>query len=351
MSWSSKCYELLFRSPTLSPKPNQAPMTPVRPAHSPETQSPQSPTFFGNTSLLQQTNSVTTAQDLLNDVMRIGGLNSTRRSVGGVDNPSQGSSAPQATFLFGSELSRGTSQSIWSASRDEQPLIYPGNGATTSPGSNGNSHYPGMNGSQNFVGGVNFLNGLNLGGNYQTTTTTGQNYQLSFSASADSHDFPLSRQSFWSTSYGDPTTLPNRTMPFSAPFSQSPQAVVSTIPQSRLIPQHRLEQSISGASYPPQIYPNHIQQDPFAYSSPVLHQLTTQDPDPQMSTHSGTSVGHSRPQSFGQSAAVTTMPIEVGQAFYNRAAPAYHSRQATKQNVLPELFVSPNVSQTWDNGG
>jgi hypothetical protein len=321
-------------------------MTPARPMHSPENRSPQSPTFHHGSkvspvklSMPPQTTSVTTAQDLLNGVMGIGGLNTTRQATSGLTYPGQG----QAKFLFGLELPHGPNQSIWSTTRDEQPLIYAGNG-----------HQPGANGSHTIVGGANLSNGLHPGGNFQTTSHGGQIYpppSHPFSASADSHDLSLSHQSIWSTSYGGPTTSPQRNVPFSTSFSQPSQTVMGTvIPQS-----HRREQSISGASYPIHLYPNHIQQDPFVYSAPVLQQPPIHHSDPQSSAHFSPSVGHGRLQSFGQSAATNLTSIELGQApFHGRAVPGHHSRQISNQNYRPEvgqMFIPPNASQVWDNGG
>ena len=61
---------------------------------------------------------ITTPQDLINDIINFGS------SMGGISE-----SPPQPPFLFGSELTHRPSQSIWSASRDEQPLLYSGNGS------------------------------------------------------------------------------------------------------------------------------------------------------------------------------------------------------------------------------
>ena len=338
------------RSPTLSPKVHQAPISPVRPAQSPENRSPQSPALHHGNKFSPLKPSVpqttTTAQDLLNDVMGVGGLNSNRR---GISDIIQGSSALQPKFLFGSELSRGPSQSIWSTARDEQPLIYAGNGTTSSVGFNG--HHPGVNGSHNIIGGANLPNGLHPGGNFQTTPS-GQVYQASshsFSASGDSHELP-GHQSIWSSSYQ--VTSPQRTIPFStSAFSQSPQAPLSAVvPQFPPHPPHRREQSASGASL--QLYPNHLQLDPFTYPSPVLQQPAVHHPDSQSSARFISSIGHPGLQPFGQSAAATSLSSEAGQSFYNRAPSGYHSRQVSNQNSRPEIgqFISPTVSQNWDNG-
>jgi len=287
-----------------------------------------------------QTSTITTAQDLLNDVMGIGGLNSNRRSISGVVHPSQASSSLQPKFLFGSELTRGPSQSIWSAARDE-PLIYAGNG-TTSVGFNG--HHS-VNGSI----GANFSNGLHAGSNFQTTSPSGQvHIAHSFSASGDSQDLPVSHQSIWSSSYGAPTTSPQRAVPFStSAYSQSSQPALSTvIPQFPLHSPHRREQSISGASL--QLYPNPNQLDPFTYPSPVLQQPAVPHPDSSSALYSS-SVGHSGLQSFVQSAAANLTSGEAGQPFYNRETSMYHSRQNSNQNSQPEKgqFISPTTSQNW----
>lgn len=284
-----------------------------------------------------QTSTITTAQDLLNDVMGMGSSN-RRSNV----HPTQASSSLQPTFLFGSELTRGPSQSIWSAAQDE-PLIYAGNG-TTSVGFNG--HHS-VNGSI----GANLSNSLPTGGKFQTTSPGQVHLAHSFSASGDSQDIPVPHQSIWSASYGAPTTSPQRAVPFSiSTFSQSSQAALSTvIPQFPLHSPHRREQSISGASL--QLYPNQL--DPFTYPSPVLQQPAVPHPD-SSSAHFGSSVGHSGLQSlsFGQSAAANLTPSEVGQPFYNREASMYHYRQNSNQNSRPERgqFISSATSQNWGNG-
>ena len=109
-------------SPTVSPVLAR-PITPVNPMLSSKIVTPRSsnPPPAPPAAVMP----TTTAQDLLNDVINFGSGGSSNRTMGGISE----STAPQPPFLFGSELSHRPSQSIWSASRDEQPLLYTGNGS------------------------------------------------------------------------------------------------------------------------------------------------------------------------------------------------------------------------------
>lgn len=321
------------RSPTLSPEAHQPPISPLRIAHSPENHLPTP--YHGNkvsaaklSMTVPQTGSVTTAQDLLNDVMGMGGSNISRQGFTSIIHPAQGHNASQPKFLFGSDLSLGPSQSIWSAARDEQPLIYSGNNTATSVGFNGH-----LNGSH-IVGATR--------DNFQTTTPSGQIYQTSLHTVAASPDSFVSHQSIWSP-YGARTTSPQHNLPFSPSTISQHQKMSSTvIPQS---PQHRREQSISRASYLTPLYSN-IQRDPFTYSSSVLQQPVIHQPDPHLSAHFSPSIGHDGLQPFAQSAAIGLIPGDAREAFYNRSS-GYHSRQISNQNQNSEtgqLFLSSTIS-------
>ncbi|KAF8872464.1 hypothetical protein BD779DRAFT_1452737 [Infundibulicybe gibba] len=110
----------ILQSLPASPVVQASPKTPVKQGSSPWQQSPYSPKHTQN---IPATNmpaapalvAPTTAQDLLNDVLGIG------RELGS----GHASSAPQPAWLFGSEANR-PGHSIWSTSRDEQPLRFSG---------------------------------------------------------------------------------------------------------------------------------------------------------------------------------------------------------------------------------
>ena len=214
-------------SPVLSPNLYATPLTPNKPL-SPKTISPRSPTRSQharqpsfNSQALHATAPITTAQDLLKDVM----------SGFTVGTKNLAPPAPQ------SKLTHRPNHSIWSASPHEQSQLY-----------SGNQNAP-------------------LTQIYQTSPRQYPNLQ-------PSQD--LSQQSIWSSSY--PTQSPNSqhnlvgALP-SASFVPSPHMSLSvgTIGQ-RPPPQHQQQyhQRIpSGTSQ--QFMPLHQpQQDPFAYSSSVV---------------------------------------------------------------------------------
>jgi protein SMG7 len=111
-------------SPVFSPSVLATPVTPVKPMLSPKIVSPRS--FNAPAPAVVPTVPSTTAQDLLNEVVNFGGGGSSGRTMSG--SAISESTAPQPPFLFGSDLSN---PSIWSASCDEQPLRYAGNGNTS----------------------------------------------------------------------------------------------------------------------------------------------------------------------------------------------------------------------------
>lgn len=211
---------------TWSPPSHMTPTTPVKPVTSPNGLSPRSPTHNQNkntfsTPAAQTTVAPTTAQDLLNDVM---GVN---RTLGGrLRHPQHlESSALQPTFLFGSELSRRPSQSIWSASLDEQPLMFTGNGGPSG------HHY----------------------------------HSSSRSMAGPSQDMS---QSIWSSLY--PNGTQNSQQNYAGALPSAPFAM--SVGGDQLVP--------SSSMVAAQLFPNHnqIQHDPF-YVSPVI-QPPIRRPDP-----------------------------------------------------------------------
>ena len=145
-------------SPVLSPSLQATPITPVRPMLSPKT-SPRSPIQYHSTSkapppLSSKPANITTAQDLLNNVMGGGfakNLSTHQPSVVHSD-----SAAPAPTLLFGAELASQQSHSIWRASMDEQPALrFSGNGhvptQTSAPYSPARSHFSPQEGPQHSI--------------------------------------------------------------------------------------------------------------------------------------------------------------------------------------------------------
>jgi len=295
-------------SPVLSPKAHPTPLTPVRPILSPQNLSPRSPTHYQPAKLAFNTPAVahppapaTTAQDLLNDVM---GLSSKTLSGGFL--PPLESTAPQPKFLFGSELSHRPSQSIWSASRDEQPLMYPGNGNSPKvPVGGGGGHI------------------------YQTSPRQ-------YSAPLGSQD--LSQQSIWSSSYATQSQNSQQNLVGalpSAPFAQLPQPML-------VGGQRQSHQRVPSSSVAAQLFPTHnqVQHDPFAYSAPP--QPPIHRPEDTMS-----------PSSSGYlNSPLMHSPLggSGGPAQYYASPPLlYHSRQLSMHDprVLPQNYMS----QVWSNTG
>jgi protein SMG7 len=294
-------------SPVLSPRGHVTPLTPVKPMLSPKSLSPRSPTHYPlakpaltSPAIAHPPAPATTAQDLLNDVM---GFSTASRTIGGgLLPPSSESTAPQPKFLFGSELSHRPSQSIWSASRDEQPLMYPGNGN-----------------SPNAPGG-----GSNGGHIYQTSPRQ-------YSAPLGSQD--LSQQSIWS-SYT--TQSPNSQQNLvgalpSAPFAQPPQPML-------VGGQSQLHQRVPSSSVAAQLFPTHnqVQHDPFAYSTPL--QPPIHRPEHTMASPLNSPLMHS---SLGGSGGPTQ--------YYASSPSAYHSRQLSMHD--PRVVPQNYMSQIWSHTG
>jgi len=145
-------------SPTLSPSLQATPITPVRPMLSPKT-SPRSPIQYHSTSkavpppLSSKPMNITTAQDLLNNVM---GGSFTKNLSTHQPLAAQNDSAPPPALLFGAELASRQSHSIWRASMDEQPTLrFSGNGhvpnQTPAPYSPARSHFSPQDGPQHSI--------------------------------------------------------------------------------------------------------------------------------------------------------------------------------------------------------
>ena len=291
-------------SPMLSPRNHVTPLTPVKPLLSPKSLFPRSPTLYqlGKPALTTPAGAhppaaVTTAQDLLNDVM---GFSTASRTIGGgLVLPSSESTAPQPKFLFGSELSHRPSQSIWSASRDEQPLMYPGNGNPPGGGSGGHI--------------------------YQTSPRQ-------YSAPLGSQD--LSQQSIWSSyTAQSPNSQQNLVgaLP-SAPFAQPPQPML-------VGGQSQLHQRVPSSSVAAQLFPTHnqAQHDPFAYSTPS--QPPIHRPEHTMAVSSLNSpLMHS---ALGGNGGPTQ--------YYASSPSTYHSRQLSMHD--PRVVPQNYMSQIWGHTG
>jgi len=339
-------------SPTLSPVLHPAPATPVKPMLSPKNISPRSPTHYQSAKITSFGLSApippgtTTAQDLLNDVMGMG-MSSGHRSING--GPHQPFEQPK--FLFGNELSHRPSQSIWSASLDEQPLMYSGNGSSANGGPNGLAG-PG-NGHANNIPtnhpGANLHSSGNLSGGsiYQTPSRQ-------FPVVHGSQDLSLSQQSIWSSSYSSNSQNSQQNgvgaLP-SAPFAQPPQIGLGG---------HGGHNRIPSASLSSQLYSNHkinnqINLDPFGYTSPVMQQAPIHRPEPNLSSsgYLSSSIGHGSLPPIGAASGLgLAFGGPTGQAYYTSPNQGYHTRQLSMHDprVGQQSYMSP-VSQVWGNNG
>ncbi|KDR77107.1 hypothetical protein GALMADRAFT_429038 [Galerina marginata CBS 339.88] len=303
-------------SPALSPL-HASPLTPIKPLLSPKilSLSPRSPTHYQPIAKPAFINPVThvpapatTAQDLLNDVMGVG--NSSRSLGGNLIQPADSiSTAPQPKFLFGSELSHRPSQSIWSASVDEQPLMYTGN-------SNHNSVH----------GGAGHI--------YQTPPRQ-------FAVAPGSQD--LSQQSIWSSSY--PSQSQNSqhnlvgALP-SAPFAPAPQSMLT----NGAIGHRQQHQRIPSGPVAAQLFQSHnqLQHDPFAYSSPT--QPPIHRPEHMIAP---SNAGYLASQLI--QGGFNGGPTE----YYTSSNTGYHSREISMHDprVVQQNYMSPTMSQVWSNHG
>ncbi|KAJ3507371.1 hypothetical protein NLJ89_g6337 [Agrocybe chaxingu] len=297
-------------SPTLSPVLHATPVTPVKPMLSPKNVSPRSPTHYQpvkippfNLPAAAPPAPVTTAEDLLKRLE---------------------STAPQPKFLFGNELSHRPTQSIWSASRDEQPLSLPArNGASFDA----------------------------VGGPVAAPSAVGHIYQTSnhqISGSLGTQD--LSQPSIWSSSYPSQSSQNSQhnlvgALP-SAPFAQPPQSIIG----SGLAHSHHHQRNPS-ASVAAQLFPTQaqIQHDPFAYSS-TIQQPPIHRPDPTLSPSSAylsSAVGHS--PALG---ALSSSQVQ----YYTATNPGvgYHTRHLSipDPRLAQQSYLPPAaMSQVWGNTG
>ena len=222
------------------------------------------------------------------------------------------STAPQPPFLFGSELSHRPSQSIWSASRDEQPLRYNGNG-----------------------------------------NTSGQIYQTSprqFAPALISPGQDLSQQSIWSSSFSSQSQKQylNDGAPSSTPFTQPP-------PHSTLIGGggHQLHHRHSStSSVAAQLFPTQslAQIDPFAYGSPTFQQRQRAEPHlpPTSSGYLNSSLITSG--GFGGSGGIAAATAAAQYYTTSAGTPYHHSRQVSMHDSR-QNYLSPPMSQMWSNLG
>ena len=246
---------------------------------------------------------ITTAQDLLNDVINFGAGGGSGRTMSGISE----STAPQPPFLFGSELSHRPSQSIWSASHDEQPLRYSGNG-----------------------------------------NASGQIYQTSprqFTAmTSPSQD--LSQQPIWPSSYSQSQNSQQYSIGAlpSASYTQSP-------PHSAAVGGggHQLHHRHTSSSMTAQLFPTQglAQNDPFPYASPTLQlrqpvlSVETQLP-PASSGYLNSSVVTGG--GFGDSGGVA-LASAAAQYYTTSGCTSYHhSRQASMHDPR-QNYLSPPMSQ------
>ena len=237
----------------------------------------------------------TTAQDLLNDVINFGAGGGSGRTLSGISE----STAPQPPFLFGSELSHRTSQSIWSASRDEQPLLYSGNGSA--PG--------------------------------QIYQTSPRQFAAVMSPSQD-----LSQKSIWPSS-------------FSSQSQNSQQYLIGALPSESFAPpphstliggggHHRQSSSMTGQFFPTQSL---AQNDPFVYASPTL-----QHRQPVLSVKSllpPTSSDYLNSSGFGVSGGVTDA---AAQYYTTSGSPSYHHSRQVSMHDPRQDYLSPPM---WSNMG
>ena len=279
-------------------------MTPVKPMLSPKVKSPR----LFNAPAVAPAVPTTTAQDLLNDVINFGAGGGSGRSLG--NNAISESTAPQPPFLFGSELSNRPSQSIWSASLDEQPLRYPGNG-----------------------------------------NASGQIYQTSprqFTSAVLSSPQDLSQQSIWSSPYPSQSQNSQQYQAGALPsalFAQPPHSTVTGAGG------HQLHHRLPSASVAAQLFQTQglAQNEPFVYASPTLHYR-----QPVLSTEPPTSSGYLNSSlvtggGFGDSGGVTA--ATAAQYYTTSGNPPYHHSRQVSMHDPRQNYLSPPMSQMWSNMG
>ena len=281
-------------SPAVSPSVLATPITPVKPMLSPKNVTPRSSNPPAPAASVVPT---TTAQDLLNDVINFGaGGSSSGRAMSGISE----STAPQPPFLFGSELSHRPSQSIWSASRDEQPLLYSGNGSAS----------------------------------YQTSP---RQFAAVMSSSQE--------QSFWPSSFSNQSQNSQQ-----YPVGPLPSESFTQPPHSTLIGgggggHHRRPSSSMTA----QLFST--QNDPFVYASPTLqHRQHVLNVKPQLPVTS--SSDYSNTSAFGGSGGVMAAADAADQYYTSSSGSSsyHHSRQVSMHDPRQD-YLSPPMSQLWSNMG
>ena len=251
----------------------------------------------------------TTAQDLLNDVINFGAGGGSGRTMSGISE----STAPQPPFLFGSELSHRPSQSIWSASRDEQSLLYSGNGSASG------------------------------GQIYQTSP---RQFAAVIPSSQD-----LSQKTIWPSSYSSQ--------------SQNPQQyLIGAIPSESFAPPHSTliggggggHHRQTSSSMTAQLFPNQslAQNDPFVYASPTLQHrqpvLGVKSQLPQSHTSSSEYLNSS---GFAGSGGVTAAADAAAQYYTTTTSgsPSYHHSRQVSMHDPRHDYLSPPMSQMWSNMG
>lgn len=291
-------------SPVFSPSVIETPVIPVKATLSPTIVSPRS----FNAPPLAPAVPTTTAQDLLNDVINFGGGGGggSGRTLSGNGISISESTAPQPPFLFGSELSHRPSQSIWSASRDEQPLRYAGNG-----------------------------------------NASGQIYQTSprqFPPAVASPSKDLSQQSIWSSSYPSQSQNSQQYLAGALPSASFAQPPHST-PIGGGSGHHRLPSaSMASQHFPSQSL---AQNDPFVYASPTSqHRQPVLSAEPHLSpTYSGYS-SLVTGGGFGGSGSVAAAQYYTTSG----GSPYHHSRQVSMHDPRQNYLSAP-MSPMWSNMG
>jgi protein SMG7 len=322
-------------SPIRSPIAQASPLTPVKPIpiSSPKAVSPRSPTYYQpakstafTVPLAPLPPPATTAQDLLHRVMGLGGppnsglSSQTHHTLSPVESVYAGS---RSELLFGSQLShhpnQRPSQSIWSASRDEQPLMFNGNSGNVSA-----SH---------------------SGGHGSHIYQTSPRQYAAGPALLPSQD--MSQPSIWTPSY--PSQSQNSQQNYvgalpSASFAQPPQMMLSSPGSggSQRQQQHQRMHSSSTQNF--QLH-NHLQNDPFAYSPPS--QLPIQRPQQNLG---GSASGYMHaPLPLSALGGHGGAPSQ----YYTTPPATFHSRGVSMHDprLAQQNYLSPPMSQVWSNTG
>jgi protein SMG7 len=291
-------------SPTVSPSVLATPITtPVKPMLSPKNVAPRSSNPPAPAAPMVPT---TTAQDLLNNVINFGAGGGSGRTMSGLSE----STAPQPTFLFGSELSHRPSQSIWSASRDEHPLLYSGNGSA--PG--------------------------------QIYQTSPRQFAAVIPSSQD-----LSQKSTWPSTISGQSQNPQQYLIGALPSESFAHPPHSTLIGGGGGGHHRRPSSSMTA----QLFPTQslAQNDPFVYASPTLqHRQPVLSVKSQLPPTSSSDYLNS--SGFGGSGGVTAAADAVAQYYTTTSGSSsyHHSRQVSMHNSRQD-YLPPPMSQMWSNMG